>query len=105
MQTRNSGNYIAPKLFELDISSGGGGGVSKEEVVPMKSRENISIGGISLQPQQPAFGSGAKPSANAGKSILHAQKETMALLNNLNYFNDSSASIQRYYNFLTHGKK
>jgi len=102
MQTRNSGNYIAPKLFELDISSGGGG-VSKEEVVPIRSRENIVSGGVSLQPQQPTFGSGAKPSA--GKSILHAQKETMALLNNLNYFNDSSASIQRYYNFLTHGKK
>jgi len=105
MQTRNSGNYIAPKLFELDISSGGGGsgsGSGAREEAPIRSRENIASGGASSQYQQPQFVSGSKAT---GKSILHAQKETMALLNNLNYFNDSSASIQRYYQFLTHGKK
>jgi len=107
MQTRNSGNYIAPKLFELDISSGGGGsgsGSGTREEAPIRSRENIASGGASsqYQYQQPQFGSGSKVS---GKNILHAQKETMALLNNLNYFNDSNASIQRYYQFLTHGKK
>lgn len=86
-QLKNPGNYVAPKLYELNLNLG----VKDEGITKPVGNSAFSVQG---------FGSGPKVNKNSLQ-----QKEPTSHSSNLNYFHDSQASIQRYYNFLTHGKK
>jgi hypothetical protein len=86
-QAKIQGNYVAPKLFELNVNT------NTKEDASIRSTGNNGGGPLSLQ----GFGMGTKGS---GRGQLYPRDSNPGI----NYFHDSQASIQRYYNFLA-GKK